>query len=314
MRRVLSVAAGLLVLVLVRTSGANPLSNVDETTSGNFGTSSQRNAQLGALGPFDCAPTATVNSFQYLESRYGVTGLVDANPYNTINTLAGPGYMNVQAALSGALPSDIVNGKERAITEYNAGHPNQTLRVEGEVAPGTTFPPGQINAALAANLTVAGLLPNMQSTDPTMDFLHDQLAAGQDIELGILWFDPAKGVYAGGHVVTATGLFNADDTSNMGTLDFIDPWGSATTAFSNSGTITGLHNGLMQLSFTGGSAGAGGDPDNFDSVGTADIAFILAESPTPLPASVWGGLVLLAGLAIRCYVLRGKPRAANAVL
>jgi len=48
----------------------------------------------------------------------------------------------------------------------------------------------------------------------------------------------------------------------------------------------------------------GGDPDNFDSVGTADIAFILAESPTPLPASVWGGLVLLAGLAMK----RMRPR------
>lgn len=312
MRRFTSVVVGIVVILLGRFTAAAPLSNVDETTSGSFGTSSQRNAALGALGPFDCAPTSTVNSFQYLESRYGITGLVDPNPYNTINKLAGPGYMNVQAALQGALPSDIVRGKERAINEFNAANPNQTLRVEGEVVPGGSLPPAQINPALAADLTAAGLLPNMQSTDPTIDFLHDQLAAGQDIELGILWFDATRGVYAGGHVITATGLFNADDASNTGTLDFIDPWGSATTAFSNIGTIVGLHNGLMQLTFTGGSAGANGDPDNLDNVGTADIAFILAESPTPLPASVWGGLVLLAVVAVRCYLVRRRPAPSDA--
>ena len=313
MKRFTLVASGIALAVLVGVSGAAPLSNVDETTSGSFGTSSQRNAALGALGPFDCAPTATVNSFQYLESRYGISGLVDdANPYNTINKLAGPGYMNVQAVQRGALPSDIVRGKERAINEFNAANPNQTLRVEGEVVSGGSLPPAQINPALAADLTAAGLLPNMQSTDPTIDFLHDQLAAGQDIELGILWFDATRGVYAGGHVITATGLFNADDASNTGTLDFIDPWGSTTTALSNIGTIVGLHNGLMQLTFTGGSAGAGGDPDNLDNVGTADIAFILAESPTPLPASVWGGLVLLGGLAVRFYFVRRRSASSDA--
>jgi len=297
MRRFSHFAYVIVVALLAPISWAASLTNVDEAGLGNFGTSSQRNAALGTNGPFDCAPTSTVNSFAYLQSRYGVTGLVDPNPYDTINKLAGPTYMNVQPAIQGALPSGIVRGKNRAINEYNAAHPNQPLAVEGQVVPGNTIPANQINPLLAADLSLAGTQHGMQSATPSIDFLHDELAKGQDIELGILWFDAAKGVYAGGHVVTATGLFNADDTSNTGTLDFVDPWGSTTMAASLIGSITGLHNGMMQLQFSGGSAGAAGDPDNFDSVGTADIAFVIAESPLPLPSSVWAGLLLFGMVA-----------------
>jgi hypothetical protein len=228
----------------------------------NFGHTDQ-NATGGPKASVACAPTATVNSFQFLINTYGsaYANLIDTNANQTVQDLEAAAYMNVTVAGGGATANNIINGKTQWIADRGL---SSMLKVES--------------------------LQNANAND-TAQFIAQQLAAGQDVELGFLWTGETAG---GGHVVTATGIhFNA--TNDTGTLDFIDPWGGVDI----SGTL-GLDGTQLQLTYNGGAA-SGPDPERplADTAGSGNIILVAAESPVPLPSTVMVGLVLLGAVAVK---------------
>jgi hypothetical protein len=248
---------------------------------GNYGTLDQ-NAPGIDNGPVACAPTATVNSFTFLENEYDLTGLIDETPVQTVNDLEAANYMDVTPN-SGASATDVIEGKMAWINNQGLGN---KIRIEGQA--GGTFGGSAIDQQLDSDLTTAGDIVGDHEA-PTAQFIYDQLAAGQDVEMGFLWWDGTD--YVGGHVVTATGI-DWDTTTETGTISFIDPWGAADIF----GATLEMHDGFLELTYAGGAAGGGlgadgntptvGDPDNPDDERTADIAFAYAESPVPEPASM----------------------------
>ena len=182
-------------------------------------------------GTAACGPTATINSFIYMENHYGLTGLVSANPTDDVNKLAG--YMNLNP-LNGVTDPNFVIGKQQWIDEYNATNG------------GSLYMVGQDDNG-AGGLTLK--IPEWQ-------FIYNELKACEDVEVGFGWT-----VGGGGHWVTATsfhfvdlnenGIINLNETA---TLDFIDPWGGTNLV----GTLAMADAGYLKLTYSGGAAGAGG--------------------------------------------------------
>jgi hypothetical protein len=255
--------------------------------------------------PVACAPTATVNSFEMLQNVYGLSGLVGDDPFDAINELAGPDYMKTQdATLNDDPPPEYVGGGTSA-SNLVLGKENylQDHLVQGTYVPGI----GNVNAiqtvgqsiffSQAANGTDQG---GIQQTDPTAEFIAEQLEAGEDIEAWETWTDDEGNPTGGAHIITITGI-DFDPDTNSGSLTFIDPFGgpeadSAEDITSNSLEII---DGQLVLGYTGGGAGHDEDPDNTDSTGFARLDMVVAESPVPEPVSA--SLVLFAGgiLALR---------------
>jgi hypothetical protein len=236
-----------------------------------------------------------VNSFTFLENEYGITGLIDVDPETTVNDLEASNYMNVTPN-SGASATDVIEGKTAWID--NQGLSNK-IKIEGQA--GGDFGNSAVDQQLNTDLTTAGDIVGDHEA-PTAQFIYDQLKAGQDVEMGFLWWDGTD--YVGGHVVTATGI-DWDPDTNTGTISFIDPWGAVEIP----DAVLTDHDGFLQLTYAGGASGGGlgadgntptlGDPDNPDDERTADIAFAYAESPVPEPASMSLLCVGAAGLLRR---------------
>ncbi len=235
---------------------------------GNFGTLSQFNVgPNSATNPNVnnfCAPTATMNSFTYLQNKnpgvYGLDG--NGNPVleggqgswlAAAQLLAGANYMNTNQN-SGTSDTNWVAGKVNYLNAF---------------APGKTVFAGMDSAATNPRPAWD------QNANPTVNFLVQQLKAGEDIEIGIS---------APGHVLTLTGLtwndannngvFDAGDTLTLNTIDPANPGANTTLTLSpgNPMTITGgTYNGLV-----------------------LDAA--LAESPVPEPATI--ALIAVGGLAL----------------
>jgi hypothetical protein len=261
--------------------------------STSFGHTDQNSAGI-TDGGNACAATAVTNSFKFLQNTYptipGINNLGANTPVTTINALNGSAYMNKSNG-SGVSASNFVSGKEAWIN--NAGLGNQ-ISVHGQASSGG----GTGSAPLNNDLNNAGGLPGMQNVAPTLSFLAAQLAAGQDVELGILWYNTSTGNYDGGHVITLDSI--TYNTSNgVGTLNFVDPFGGVDIT----GTITGPHNGFSEITYVGGAAVNPLDPDNPEDVGTADISFAVAESPVPEPTML--GTIAFVGLTLLRRRVRG---------
>jgi hypothetical protein len=235
--------------------------------------------------PQACAPTATANSFEMLQNRYGVTGLIDPlDPYGSISDLAdamgttgdeffnpaSPGYHMLdgdgnEVHTGGTFPIAGVNGKVDYINANQTGGP--AIEVHGQSIYGSFGPDGKLTAG--------------PGTIPTAEYLKEQLDAGQDVEIWQLWWDPTDEVYKGGHVITAT-----DIDLTLGTIEFVDLWGESGTAVDVEGTFD-MHGSYVQIHYPLPEGGE--DPDNPDNPGVeaqADIAMIVAESPVPEPATI----------------------------
>lgn len=254
---------------------------IDPSLYGHF----DQNDEDVINGALACGPTSTANSFAYLQKKYGangVTGIYDeTNPFNTINSLED--YMNMGA--NGVSPEGLVNGKTQYLHDKGM---DGKITVESQIDP--AFHNG--------------------GTTPTWQFLLDQLAKGQDVEVGFLWWDPTlnggRGGYNNGHVVTATGFSftdtNANDAIDAGenaSMTFIDPWGGVDIT----GTLS-MAGGYLRLTYSGGAAGSTTPNNNDDNPGnenSGDIQFIAAESYVPEPAS-------LALLACAALPLLGRSR------
>lgn len=265
MRKYLWVSVVALAAVGSAGFGAIHITQNDEMEYGML----DQNHESVNFGDQACGPTSVANSFQFLQTEYGITGLLAADPYDTINTLET--YMNTNGT-NGTEIGDLIRGKRDYIADKGL---SSKISIEGE----TFF-----------NLGIEGVADN---TTPTWDFLFDQVDKGQDVEILINWWDGMQ--YLGGHYLTVTGM-TYDDVADTGTLSFIDPWGGVDLT----GTL-GSHGAFMQLTYTGGAASAGNDPDNPGHEMMADISAVVAESPIPEPAmmSLVLGSLFLAGRRTR---------------
>jgi hypothetical protein len=240
-----------------------------------FGLVDQNTAGINN-GSLACAPTATYNSFVYLNNQFptsGLGGLLGSGSVSAINELAGDIPGGIPASGGNALAA----GKQTYINNHNLGN---KVSVE----------------SLGNNTT---LTPNTAAR-----FIAQQLAAGQDVEMGFLWSNSTGTLSGNGHVVTVTGI-DYDETGQNGAMNIVDPWDGVAL----SGELS-VANGELLLGYTGGGAGTGGadgnDPDNPGHAGFGAIAFVTAESlivPEPTMAL---GLAMLALLVPRRRI-NGMP-------
>ncbi len=275
-----TVAMGLGIMLFAWSSYGGVLAPVSET---GFGTVGQGATGINNQG-VACGPTSVYNSFLYLETLDPALGtrLTGSDAATTINTLATD--MNLVPG-SGISAAGLVSGKSQFIRD--AGLSN-VISVESQVG----------------------------SANVTAQFIYDQLAAGQDVELGFTWNGAT-----GGHVITLTGMSNFDPLAKTATLSFLDPWGNGsgpedantdpttgdlegaaatpgTTAAPETGSLT-FGNGVWTLSYTGSAAGANG--------ASGTLVVVAAESAAPEPSTIF---LLGAGL-VALLVWRHRSRAVS---
>ena len=156
------------------------------------------------LGGMACAPTATMNSFIYLQSHYPTI-------YDNLLVPAGAGQ-------------DVIKARELALNFMNTSQFTGTTIYDWawgkhdfleQYAPGKTIYHGQTTYN---GWDMRGRPDWALNSIPSWDFLYNQLFACQDVEIGI-WWDASEI----GHALTLCGM-SWNDATNSGTIDFIDPW------------------------------------------------------------------------------------------
>jgi hypothetical protein len=214
------------------------------------------------LGDVACAPTATMNSFIYLQKHYSTV-------YGDL--LAPQGQEIARARI---LALDYM-GTTEADWTTTLGWVYGKYNYLEKYAKGKTVYHGQTTTG---DWTGDQPRPTwVENVDPTWQFVFNELNRCQDVEIGIEWT-------GGGHALTVCG-FRWDDRTNKGQIWYIDP---------DTGTCTPPTQGV-EVSMTGNVLGF--TYDNND----AKITLALAESvPEPGSLMVLGsGLIGLLGLRIR---------------
>jgi hypothetical protein len=206
-----------------------------------------------------CVPTATVNSFFFLQNYLGISGLGPGNGQltlgnatNAVNELG----VDMQMGFGGVTDANFITGKLKYLTDHGL---TNTIKMEWESV-------------------------NVGGVTPTWKWIYQQLMATQDVEIGFMWDDTSEG-----HCVTVSS-FSFDDLNGNGiidinetaTLDFYDPWDGQHYV----GNLT-MNGNFLKLSYVGG--GAGPFPGAW---GNIDIA--VAES-VPEPSTF--SLLVIGGLA-----------------
>jgi hypothetical protein len=249
-------ALGAAVMVSL-TSLAQPVNyNIDLSGLG-YGNISQNTPGIN-LGAEACVPTATVNSFFFLQNYYGISGLGPGNGQLTVgNATNAVNELGVDMGLTnnGVTQAGFIAGKWQYLSDHQL---TNQISMEWE------------------SVAVGGVTPTWQ-------WIYNQLMATQDVEVAFAWFGGSDG-----HCVTVTSFDFADNNNNhtidfgeLAHLDFTDPWDGQHYV----GTLT-MNGGSLELSYVGGAAGAG-------AWGLIDAA--IAESPIPEPSTL--GLLVIGGLA-----------------
>lgn len=236
--------------------------------SAQFGHIDQNSAGI-TNGSVACAPTATYNSFVYLNTAFpsaGLSALLDTTPAGAINTLSSDIPGGIPASGGNALAT----GKSTYIN----------------------------NAGLSNKITVESLGNNATlSPNTAARFIAQQLGQGQDVEMGFLWSDSAGNLVGNGHVVTITSI-NYNESTQTGSMSIVDPWDGVVIP----GGGLSVGNGELLLGYSGGGAGTGGadgnDPDNPGHAGFGAISFVTAESVAGVPEPAAVGVIAVAGLFI----------------
>jgi hypothetical protein len=241
------------------TSLAQQPTNYDVDLSGlGYGNISQTNPGI-INGAKACVPTATINSFFFLQNYYGISSLgpgngllTQANATNAVNELGA----DMSLGGGGVTDANFITGKQQYLNNHGLSN----------------------MVSLEYEAVDVG-----QRVTPTWRFIYNQLMATQDVEIAFGWYGTSEG-----HCVTVTS-FDFKDNSGLGiidaadpaTLDFTDPWDGQHYV----GTLT-MTNNFLKLTYVGGGAGDG-------AWGLIDIA--VAESPIPEPATF--SLLIIGGLA-----------------
>ncbi len=208
-----------------------------------------------------CVPTATVNSFFFLQNYFGVNGLgpnngllTSDNASNAVNELGVDMGLKQGVGVSDA---GFIAGKLKYLSDHGL---TNTVSLEYEAVD------------VGADIT------------PTWSWIYHQLVATQDVEVGFGWWGGSDG-----HCVTVSSLSFLDangdgiiDNGENAQLDFTDPWDGNHYV----GTLT-MSGGSLKLSYVGGAAG----PD-----GAWGIINIAVAESIPEPSAP--GLLALGGLAL----------------
>lgn len=266
----LAVASLLLLLLFVGTLRASTVYNIDLDPGHTlYGTLDQANVVVppGGSGATSCAPTATMNSFTYLQNAFpAVYGTNDE--LMGVNTSwldaaidLGTNYMNTSSD-TGTSDENWINGKYNYLETY---------------APGKTIYAGY-------DAFTTGGQPWVNQAIPPIMFIVQQLQMGAAIEIGIS--PPDNGF---GHVMTVSSIHWTDtdmdgvlDAGENATLDGIDPGGGA------------VFNYMLKIVANGGNTylGFDGGPYNNYRIDAAMAGKAVPEPSTILLFSI-GCLALL---------------------
>jgi hypothetical protein len=249
-------ALGAAVMVSLTSLAQPVIYNINLSGLG-YGNISQNTPGIN-LGAEACVPTATVNSFFFLQNYYGISGLGPGNGQLTVgNATNAVNELGVDMGLTnnGVTQAGFIAGKWQYLSDHQL---TNQISMEWE------------------SVAVGGVTPTWQ-------WIYNQLMATQDVEIAFGWYGTSEG-----HCVTVTS-FDFKDNSGLGiidaadpaTLDFTDPWDGQHYV----GTLT-MTNNFLKLTYVGGGAGDG-------AWGLIDIA--VAESPIPEPATF--SLLIIGGLA-----------------
>ena len=155
------------------------------------------------LGNVACAPTATMNSFIYLQNHY--PGI-----YDNLLVPVGAGQ-DVIRARQLALQYMMITNQGTTIHHWAWGKYDYLENY----APGKTLYHGQTTYN---GWTTGKPRPAwVQNVNPSWNFVYNQLLMCQDVEIGIWWSTDM------GHALTVCGL-SWDDVTMTGSISYLDPW------------------------------------------------------------------------------------------
>ena len=243
--------AALLIAVFMTCTQAWGTTYTVNKTANEFGYIDQHNLDRWEgdwLGAMACAPTATMNSFIYLQNHYpGVYGhsLVPEGAGQDVIKARELALNYMFTTNAGTTIEDWTWGKHDFLEFYAPGKTTfhgQTLY--------NNWPAGKPRPAWAQNMI------------PDWNFLYNQLYLCQDVEIGIWWQSDI------GHALTLTGL-TWDDATNSGAISYVDPWTGA--LFTDVGMNLNLEDGRLHVAYQGQDA-------------WIDLA--LAESAVPEPSAL----------------------------
>jgi hypothetical protein len=266
------------------------------------GNSAIVSANTQAIADNACVPTSTANGLSYLYQQTPGSFTANPNSYGTVNTLIG----NMGTTGGGTTTIGQMNGMQ---TYLNTVAPGVTI--SGQVAPTEInnlpgyWGTGSINAGI-----------NMQTVNPTAQFMANALSANSAVEIGILWGTLSGGVftYTGGHEATLTSI---NLSGGSGTMNILDPWGN-TTIGGHAGSsavaqglsvstvsITGIAGTFLDITYQNLISGYPGETTppagNFDVPSTETTAFaggtltgiIIDDAVEAVPEPAMIGLVAI---------------------
>lgn len=232
------------------------------------------------IGGCACGPTSVVNSLVYLQNERPDLYDTDLVPYAgasptqaemaaVATTLGGEDYMDT-GNNDGTFIEDFIFGKQKYLEEKAPGKTRYAAQVAVEWRDGVnnTDPPQPTNLVPKPDWV-------QDETAPTLDFIYRQIRDREDVEIFVFG--------GGAHYLTVTGI-EYDDTTNTGTLSFIDP-GDGMAAMSDIvglETIDGMDFIELDYELTAGE--------------NTFIGHAVSESPIPEPAAIALLVIGLVGL------------------
>jgi hypothetical protein len=261
-------------LLIAPASGAVLSASIDPDLYGDL----DQNDPNVMNGGCACGPTSVTNSFVYLQNAApnvyagpngrgkGLVNYAGASPTQAeqaavANILGDAMHMN---SAGGTFIEDFIFGKRKYLEDR---------------FPGKTRYAAQINFEWRAGAPTSSMIAKpdfvQDDTAPTLEFIYEQIRDGEDVEIFV-----ARG---GEHYLTVTGI-SYDDTTNMGTLDIIDPLGGAADTVDIEGLTTIGAKMFIELDYelTAGT--------------NVVVAHAVSESPIPEPAAIALLVIGLIGL------------------
>jgi len=200
----------------------------------------------------NCGPTAATNSLAYLQRRFpeiydtklipdtNNNGMIDEAELIAVANDIGANFMKncTTGCGTGTYIEDFILGKQDYIESKVPGKTKYGAQISIKWrTTAAEFPQPQPPNVPGTHLGTPK--PNyVQDLKPaTLAFLASEISKGEDVE-----------VFLGGntwsHYVTLTGI-TFDDQTNMGMLNFIDPWGG----LPDMANILGLENGVIKTDY-----------------------------------------------------------------